>query len=76
MIETPRTGTPTDDDTLDVFSALINVWLALDAIKTTIPEPQAQRVSLAVDGLADVMARLMKRHKIEVSTIGNHQEDS
>ena len=50
-----------------MFTALINVWLALEAIKKTLPEPQASSVGMAVEGLADVMGRLMRRHKIEVS---------
>ena len=56
-----------EEDTVDIFSAIVNIWLALNAIKDTLPEPQAQSVSLAVDGLAQVMARLVKRHNIQVS---------
>lgn len=56
------------EDTADVFAALVNIWLALDAIKVTLPEPQAKTVSFAVDGLAKVMGSLMNRHNIEVSS--------
>lgn len=56
------------EDTADVFAALVNIWLALDAIKATLPEPQAKTVSFAVDGLAKIMGSLMNRHNIEVSS--------
>lgn len=56
-----------DSDTLDIFAALIHIWIALSAIQKTLPEVQAQSVAASVNGLADVMAKLMKRHDIKVS---------
>lgn len=62
------------EDTLDIFSAIVHIWLALDAIKNTLPEPQAHSVSVAVDGLAQVMAKLVKRHNIQVTVEPDTQD--
>lgn len=56
------------EDTADLFAAILNIWLALNAIQKTLPEPQAGTVLLAADGLAKVMASLVKRHDITITT--------
>ena len=58
---------PLSEDSLDLFLAITNIWLALEAIRKTLPDPQEKSVALAVDGLARVMGSLMKRHNIEVA---------
>jgi hypothetical protein len=69
MSDKEKAGPTLGADTADLFTALVNIWLALEAIKVILPEPQARSVSLAVDGLANVMGSLMKRHNIEVSDV-------
>lgn len=62
------------EDTADLFAAILNIWLALNAIQKTLPEPQAGTVLFAVDGLATVMASLVKRHDIKITTEVIQQE--
>lgn len=56
-----------DEDSADLFMAITNIWLALEAIKKTLPDPQERSVSLALEGLGKAMGSLMRRHNIEVS---------
>lgn len=55
------------EDAADMLSAIVNIWLALEAIRKTLPEAQEQSVSMALDGLAKVMSSLMKRYNVDVS---------
>lgn len=57
-----------DEDSADLFAAITNIWLALEAIRKTLPDPQERSVALALEGLAKVMSSLMRRHNITVST--------
>lgn len=58
---------PLGEDSADLFLAITNIWLALEAIRKTLPDPQEKSVALALDGLAKVMGSLMKRHNIDVT---------
>lgn len=64
------------DDTLDIFAALAVIWLALEAVRQTLPPPQEAKVATAVDSLAEIMGRLMRRHQITVSLGGDGEESS
>ena len=66
MSETPK-PLPMGEDAADMFIAITNIWLALEAIRKTLPDPQEQSVALALEGLARVMGSLMRRHHIDVS---------
>ena len=56
-----------DADAMDTLVALVNVVSALQAITSTLPEPQANSVATATDGLVQVIGSMMKRHHIDVS---------
>ena len=71
-----KTPPPLNEDSADLFLAITNIWLALEAIRKTLPDPQEQSVSLALQGLARVMGALMKRHNIEVSLDPDAQESA
>lgn len=61
------------DDVLDIFVALANSWIALEAVRKTLPEQQANDVALAMEGVSKGMGGLMKRYDIKVS-IGGGEE--
>lgn len=54
-------------DSEDFLMAINFIWIALDAIKETLPEPQALRVATAIEGIADAMTSLTKRHNIHIN---------
>jgi hypothetical protein len=54
-------------DSEDFLMAINFVWIALEAIKETLPEPQALRVAIAIEGIADAMVSLTKRHNIQIN---------
>jgi len=66
MSEVPKPP-PLGEDAADMFMAISNIWLALEAIRKTLPDPQDRSVVLALEGLAQVMGALMRRHNIDVS---------
>jgi hypothetical protein len=56
-----------EEDVLDIFFALIHIWIALEAVRKTLPEQPANSVALASEGMLKVMGGLMKRYDIKVS---------
>lgn len=65
-----------EDDTLDIFGALFNAWVALEAIRKTLPDQQAASVGEALEGMAQAMGPLMKRHDIKVSIERCNEKES
>lgn len=54
-------------DVLDIFASLVNIWIAMEAIRKTLPEEQGHAVSLALEGLSKGLGGLMKRYDINMS---------
>lgn len=54
-------------DVVDIFASLFNISIALNAIRKTLPDEQAESVSLAVEGLNKGIVGLMSRYDIKVS---------
>ena len=58
---------PLGEDSADLLLAITNIWLALEAIRKTLPDPQQGSVALALEGLSKAMGSLMRRHNIDVT---------
>ncbi|MDO9568075.1 MAG: hypothetical protein Q7J58_01655 [Hydrogenophaga sp.] len=64
---TTHTQDDFEKDVLNIFSSLLKTWFVLDAIRKTVPEQQANSVTVAAEEVMETMGRLVKRFGIKVS---------
>lgn len=54
------------EDQADFVLAVFGILMALEAVKKDLPEPIAQSVSSATDGVVNALGRFMARHNIDI----------